>query len=154
MIRSYDSAIIDVITRINVPLIRIFGLYVIFHGHYSPGGGFQGGVVLAVSVILMRLALGQEESYRRFPPRAGLVLASVGVITFSLAGVIPYLLGADFLDYGHLPLAGLEEPTRRYWAILAVEVGIGFGVWGALVAIFDTLTGERLDGEEPTGERT
>jgi len=143
VIRAYHSAIIDVITRINVPLIRIFGLYVIFHGHYSPGGGFQGGVILAVSVILMRLALHQEESYRRFPPRAGLVLASVGVITFSLAGVLPYLLGADFLDYGHLPLPGLEEPARRYWAILAVEIGIGFGVWGALVAIFDTLTGDR-----------
>jgi len=143
VIRRYDSAIIDVITRINVPLIRIFGLYVIFHGHYSPGGGFQGGVILAVSVILMRLALGKEESYERFPPGAGLVLASAGVITFGLAAWRPFLMGADFLDYGELPLPGLEPVDRRYWAILAVEVGIGFGVWGALVAIFDTLTGSR-----------
>lgn len=144
MIQRYDSTIIDVITRINVPLIRIFGLYVIFHGHYSPGGGFQGGVILAVSVILMRLALGREESYRRFPPQAGLVLASAGVLVFGLTGLVPFLRGADFLDYGHLPVPGLEAAARRYWGILTVEVGIGFGVWGALVAIFDKLTGSRL----------
>jgi len=141
--RRYDSIIVEVIARINVPLIAIFGLYVIFHGHYSPGGGFQGGVVLAVSVILMRLALGQE-SYRRFPPRAGLALASAGVTIFTLTGLVPFLLGADFLDYGSLPLPGVEAAGRRYWGILTVEVAIGFGVWGALVAIFDKLTGSRL----------
>jgi len=144
MIQRYESPIVDVITRINVPLIRIFGLYVIFHGHYSPGGGFQGGVILAVSVILLRLALGREESYRRFPPQAGLLLAGAGVAVFGLMGLVPLLLGGSFLDYGYLPLPGVDEATRRYWAILVVEVGIGFGVWGALVAIFDKLTGSRL----------
>lgn len=144
MIRRYDSVIIDVITRINVPLIRIFGLYVIFHGHYSPGGGFQGGVILAASVILLRLALGREESYARFAPRTALVLAALGVTVFGLTGLLPVLLGGQFLDYGRLPIPGTEEPLRRYWGILVVEVGIGMGVWGALVAIFDKLTGSRL----------
>jgi multicomponent Na+:H+ antiporter subunit B len=141
MIRRYESVIIDVITRINVPLIRLFGLYVITHGHYSPGGGFQGGVILAVSVILQRLALTPEESHRRFPPRTGLVLASVGVLIFGLTGLLPALLGGAFLDYGALPIPGLSEAARHYWGILIVEVGIGIGVCGALVAIFDKLTG-------------
>ena len=43
MIRREDSVIVHVVTRVMVPLIQIFALYVIFHGHYSPGGGFQGG---------------------------------------------------------------------------------------------------------------
>lgn len=144
MIQRYDSVIVDVITRINVPLIQMFGLYVIVHGHYSPGGGFQGGVILAVSIILLRIALGKEESYRRFPPRTGLILAIVGVAAFGLTGLLPALLGGEFLDYGRLPLPGVEAPLRRYWGILVVEVAIGIGVWGALVAIFDGLTGSRL----------
>lgn len=144
MTRRYESLIIDVITRINVPLMRLFGLYVIVHGHYSPGGGFQGGVILATSVILERIALGPEESRRRFAPRTGLVLASVGVLIFGVTGLVPLLLGAPFLDYGALPFPGVEEPARRYWAILIVESGIGIAVWGALVAIFDKLTGSEL----------
>lgn len=143
MIRGYDSVILDLITRVNVPLMQLFGLYVVLHGHYSPGGGFQGGVILAVSVILQRITLGAEESYGRFPPRAGLVLAAAGVLVFLAMGFLPYLLGGAYLDYGALPLPGMEGPERRYWGILLVELGIGLGVWGALVAIFDELTGTR-----------
>ena len=144
MIHRYDSPIIDVVTRVHVPLIRLFGLYVIMHGHYSPGGGFQGGVILAVSVILTRLALGPEESYRRFHPRTGLVLGCVGVAIFAAMAVLPVLGGGALLDYGAIPIPGLEEAYRRYWAILVVETGIGIAVWGALVAIFDKLTGSDL----------
>jgi len=144
MIRLYDSPIVEVVTRFNVPLIRLFGLYVIVHGHYSPGGGFQGGVILAVGVILTRLALGPAESYRHFAPRTGLVLAAVGVSVFVLMALVPVLAGGRLLDYGELPLPWLSEPYRRYWGILIVEAGIGVAVWGALVAIFDKLTGSRL----------
>ncbi|HMS17523.1 MAG TPA: MnhB domain-containing protein, partial [Planctomycetota bacterium] len=42
--------------RLVSPYIMLFGLYVIAHGHYSPGGGFQGGALLAASVLLVRLA--------------------------------------------------------------------------------------------------
>lgn len=144
MIERYDSPIIDVVTRIHVPIIRVFGFYVVAHGHYSPGGGFQGGVILAVSVILTRLALGREESYRRFAPRTGLWLAAAGVLVFLAMALLPLLFGGALLDYGRIPVPGLEEPLRRYWSILIVEAGIGVAVWGALVAIFDKLTGSEL----------
>lgn len=144
MIRPYESPILDLITRVTVPLMQVFGLYVILHGHYSPGGGFQGGVILAVSVILQRLTFGAEESYARFSPRTGPALAAAGLLVFLGAGFAPYLLGGAFLDYAAIPAPGLEAASRRYWAILVVELGIGLGVWGALVAIFDKLTGSRI----------
>lgn len=146
MIRPYDSVILDVVTRVSFPLVLLLGLYIVVHGHYSPGGGFQGGVILATGVILLRLALGREESYRRFPPRTALVLASAGVCAFALVGLLPIATGGRFLDYAHLPIPGLEAPYRRYWGILVVEGAIGVGVWGALVAIFDKLTGAELAG--------
>lgn len=140
MTGRYGSLIVEVVSRLSVPFIQLFALYVIVHGHYSPGGGFQGGVILAVSVILLRLVLGLEESHRRFAPRAAVVLAVTGVLGFLLIGAASLLTGGAFLDYGTLPLPGLEPATRRYGGILAVEIAIGIGVWGALVTVFDQLT--------------
>lgn len=139
MTGRYESLVVDVVARLNVPFMQLFALYVIVHGHYSPGGGFQGGVILAVSVILHRLVLGPEESGRRFSPRAGLALAVGGVLAFLVIGLIPLLAGASFLDYAALPFRGLEPAARRYIGILLVEIAIGLGVWGALVMVYDTL---------------
>ena len=62
MIRKDNNPIVSLISRVVSPFIMLFALYVIFHGHYSPGGGFQGGTMLAAAVILVRLAAGREVS--------------------------------------------------------------------------------------------
>lgn len=141
MTGRYESCVVEIIARLNVPFIQLFGLYVIVHGHYSPGGGFQGGVILAVSTILLRLVFGPEEAARRFPPRTALLLAVGGVMAFFLIGLLPLLAGGAFLDYAALPLPGVEPVTRRYLGILIVEIAIGLGVWGALVTVFDRVAG-------------
>ncbi len=141
MSRTYHSLFVDVVTKAMVPMIQVFAFYVIFHGHYSPGGGFQGGVMLAASIMLLRLAMGQEESFRRFPPDWGMLLAAGGTLLFAVLGVLPMVFGGNFLDYEYIPFLGAEAATRRYWGILLAEVFIGFLVWGALVAIYDALSG-------------
>ena len=55
MITRQQSVIVKTVCRILVPFIQMFGLYVIMHGHSSPGGGFQGGVILGSSFILLSL---------------------------------------------------------------------------------------------------
>jgi multicomponent Na+:H+ antiporter subunit B len=133
----FESVFLDVVARAMVPVIQIFAFYVITHGHYSPGGGFQGGVMLAASVILLRIALG-EESYRRFSPEAGIYLAGFGALAFALLGFGSLLTGGNFLEYGAL-VPAMEPETLRYWGIFLAEVFIGLLVWGALVAIYDAL---------------
>jgi len=113
------------------------------HGHYGPGGGFQGGVLLAVSVILQRLYLGKEDSYQKFPQKLAPALSAVGMLIFGLAGIIPMALGGSFLDYAYLPLPWVAGAELRYLGILIVEIGIGLAVFGTLVLIFDNLLGER-----------
>lgn len=140
MTEEYHSVVVEVTTRIMVPLLQVFAIYVILHGHYSPGGGFQGGVILAASIILLRLTLGNRESHKHFSADLPIVLACAGVLTFALTGLLPIFFGGEFLDYGRLPLPGVSEVTRRYWGILFVEAAIGLAVWGALVAIYDKLT--------------
>ena len=139
----FQSIIVQTICSLIVPFIQLYALYVIFHGHYGPGGGFQGGVLLAVSIILQRLYLGHKISYQKFPPRLAMALAAIGLLIYGLAGIVPMIFGGAFLDYGNLPLFWVHDAERRALGILIVEIGIGLGVFGTLVLIFDNLVGER-----------
>ena len=65
MKQRHESVIVRTAVRLLAPLVQIFGLYVLFHGHYSPGGGFQGGVIMAASYILIGLGLGRESLLKR-----------------------------------------------------------------------------------------
>ena len=141
--QRYQSIIVQTICSLLIPFIQLFALYVIIHGHYGPGGGFQGGVLLAVSVILQRLYLGKAASYRKFPPKVAMVAAIVGMLIYVLAGIIPLFTGGSFLDYGYLPIPWVSGAELRSLGILIVEIGIGLAVFGTLVLIFDNLVGER-----------
>jgi multicomponent Na+:H+ antiporter subunit B len=136
----YESIIVEVVSKVMVPLVQIFAIYVITHGHYGPGGGFQGGVILAVSTILLRLSLGQERSHVMFPTTRATWLGAFGMLVFALLGLLPLALGGEFLNYSFLPLPGVSGADLRSLAILVVEVAIGLAVWGTLVTMFDRLT--------------
>ena len=134
MITEQQSIIVKTLCRLLVPFIQVFGLYVIMHGHSSPGGGFQGGVILASSFILLAIAYGIDEVKRRFSIAALTVFTSTGVLLYAVTGVVCVLLGANYLDYGILPVA---EP--RSIGMLIIEVGVGITVMAAMVSIFHDL---------------
>lgn len=141
--RPKDSLIADVVTRIMVPVIQVFALYVVFHGHYSPGGGFQGGALIAASVLLARIVFGHDRSQRFFPVRLGTPLGLAGLLVYTAVGLVVLPFGGAFLDYDRLPLA-LPADMLHNWGILVVEIGVALAVSGTLVAIFDYLaTGGR-----------
>jgi len=137
----FHNTIVDGVARLMVPFIQIFGLYVITHGHYGPGGGFQGGVILAASIMLLRLAMGEEEEHRRFSPTAAAAVAATGILIYFAAGLLPLATGGVFLDYAREPIPWLQGPELRSLGILVVETGVGMVVWGTLVILFDYLIG-------------
>lgn len=132
------SVIMDGSTRAMVPIIQIFAFYVIFHGHYSPGGGFQGGALLAGSVLLQRVVLGKASrpSFRR---RLGTPFGIAGLAIYVGVGLLALAFGGRFLDYEAIPL-GIDAAALRGFGILAVEIGIGLAVMGTLISIFDDLS--------------
>ena len=134
MITEQQSIIVKTVCRLLAPFIQLFGLYVIMHGHSSPGGGFQGGVILASSFILLAIAYGIDEVKRRFSLLALTTLTSAGVFLYAGIGVLCLLLGANFLDYGVLPVA---EP--RSIGMLGIEIGVGITVMAVMVSIFHDL---------------
>jgi multicomponent Na+:H+ antiporter subunit B len=142
MIRPQNSVIVDLAVRIMAPMIQIFGFYVIFHGHYSPGGGFQGGALLAASILLQRVVLGRRRSARSFPPRLAILFGAVGIGIFASVGLWSLLAGGNLLQYDHLPL-GLSVDMLRNTGILLVEIGIAFAVMGTLISIYDDLSNLR-----------
>jgi multicomponent Na+:H+ antiporter subunit B len=138
---SLQNPVVEGVARFLVPFIQIFAVYVISHGHYGPGGGFQGGVILAASMMLLRLSLGEEDEHRRFSPTLASLIAAVGILIYAVAGLLPLAWGGNFLDYAYLPIPGLSSAELRYHGILIVETGVGLVVWGTLVILFDHLIG-------------
>jgi multicomponent Na+:H+ antiporter subunit B len=144
MKHNEDNPITTLISSIVSPFIMLFGIYIIFHGHYSPGGGFQGGTILAASVIIIRLTLGSDIGQLQFNKKLGTPLGSAGVLIYFGTGLAAMLLGGSFLDYKFLPVAH-EISMRRSLGILFVEIGVGLAVMAILIAIYDDLLGEEPD---------
>jgi multicomponent Na+:H+ antiporter subunit B len=140
-----DSPIILIISRILAPYIMLFGFYVIFHGHYSPGGGFQGGAIIAAALILIRIANDPEVDELHFKKSLGIPLGAVGVFIFFGTGFLAMFAGLNFLDYNFIQFSGLSAADARSYGILLIEIGVGVAVTSILVSLFDNLLGETGD---------
>lgn len=134
-----ESPVLHVCSRGLAPVIQIVGLYVFFHGHYSPGGGFQGGVLLASSMLLLRLCMGMKPSQAILATKLGTVLSGIGVLIYFATGVLCLIGGGNFLDYGAMPIPGLHAEMLRYYGIMFIELGVIIAVSSTLVAIYDDL---------------
>jgi multicomponent Na+:H+ antiporter subunit B len=141
--------IIRTAVSMMVPFIQIFGIYVIVHGHYSPGGGFQGGVLLGASFILLALAYDVKYSMKYFSQGLNALLVNVGVLIFAGFGLLCALLGGFLLDYGAWSqILPMSIPEWRYWGIFVIEVGVGLGVMGIMISLYWDLAsdGTREEG--------
>ncbi len=135
MNRQQESIVIKTLARLLTPFIQLFGLYVIMHGHSSPGGGFQGGVILGASFILIAIAYGVDEVKRRFFLKTLTILTTLGVFIYGGIGLVCLLCGGNYLDYGILPID--YEP--RGMGMLGIEIGVGITVMSVMVSIFHDL---------------
>ncbi len=142
----YD--VIDKTTcRLIIPFIQIYALYVIAHGHHSPGGGFQGGVILGASIILYAVVFNLRSAMSRMGERLVALLCVSGVFIYAGTGVLCMLCRKNFLDYGALAgLMGVDPVSARSHGILLVEVGVGISVLAVMAALYYHLASRgRLD---------
>jgi len=133
--------IIKTVCRFLVPFIQLFALYVIAHGHHSPGGGFQGGVILGASIILLAISQDLRTALKRMGEKLDAVLCAVGVLIYAGTGALCLLLGLNFLDYGALASVLHVDPiTARSHGILIVEIGVGIAVMATIIWIYNNLS--------------
>ncbi len=128
-----ENGILRVVARFLIPLIMLFGLYIQFHGEYSPGGGFQAGIVFAAGWILFALIYGLDAALKVIPERAMYVLMVAGVILYCAVGVAGVVLGGHFLDFYPL-LAG--KHAAQQFGIITVEFGVGVTVATVVMLVF------------------
>jgi multicomponent Na+:H+ antiporter subunit B len=142
----FGSEILDAACRMLIPFILLFAVYVIAHGHDSPGGGFQGGAILAAAIILVRLVRGRAVPWG-LHRMAALRLACIGVAIYAGIGFLSLFFGGNYLDYGALPLP-LNTAKVHAWGSFGIEVGVALGVTGVLTLIFDALAAWEDEDEE------
>lgn len=136
-----EHVIVRVITKLLVPFILLFGLYVQMHGDYGPGGGFQAGVIFATAFIVYAIVFGVNRTIAALPLQVIAAMVAVGVIIYAGVGFATLILGGNFLDYGVLDS---HDPAHgQHLGILLVELGVGITVAGAMLAIFLTFAERR-----------
>jgi multicomponent Na+:H+ antiporter subunit B len=135
-----DQVVLRVITKLLVPYMLVFGCYVITHGEIGPGGGFQGGVILAAGFILYGVVFGKDELHRVLPRKACDGLAAFGVLLFAGVGVWTMLLGGRFLDYSVLPAK--DYGYAEALGMTLVEYGVGITVCAVMITIYDMMSEE------------
>lgn len=141
-----DHQVLRIVSKILMPVILLFALYVQFHGEYGPGGGFQAGVIFAAGIILYTMLFGLDTAQAVIKPSVLRVLAATGVLLYGGVGLLSFLSGANFLDYSALA----EDPVSgQHIGIILIELGVGITVAAAIILIFfafSEASGE--DGEE------
>jgi multicomponent Na+:H+ antiporter subunit B len=133
------DVILRVGTKLLLPFLLLFALYVQFHGEVGPGGGFQAGVMSGAMVILYALLYGLDAAKRAAPPRVVEAMVPAGALLYASTGLYTMLAGKNFLDYSAL---GSYAPKARELGIIIVELGVLITVAGTMIALFYTF-GER-----------
>ena len=135
------SESLSLLGRVLAPMVLVLGIYVVAHGHLTPGGGFQGGVVLAAGLLVLYLTTGRIALARVRPVETFEAVEAVGALGFALIGVGGLLAGATFLDnfvpHGHSGLlTGGTIPLGN--------VSVGIAVGGGVITVLSELLGQHL----------
>lgn len=135
-----DQVVLHVIVKVLIPFILLFGTYVLFHGDYGAGGGFQAGVIVATGLVLYDLVFGDGDAQRVVPPAWLGRLAALGVLLYGGVGLFSLLRGKALLDYSALA----DDPLQgQHLGILLVELGVGICVFAVVLMIFYAFSARR-----------
>lgn len=91
-----QSRIVKITADVMFPFIMIFGAYVVLHGHLTPGGGFQGGAVMASGVALLLIAHSDRDPDHLVPAQMLKNAEAIGLMTFALSALVAVFLGTGF----------------------------------------------------------
>ncbi|RQD84468.1 MAG: sodium:proton antiporter [Methanocalculus sp. MSAO_Arc2] len=139
------SLIVRTAADVLFPFIMVYGLYIIIHGHVTPGGGFQGGAILASGVLLLLLAYRYQEFTRIIRMVMMKSLESTGLLLFIIAALSAMVLGAGFfynwlfpggLIFGEFVPFGPGPANLNTGGVIPImNIAVGIEVVGAIGVI-------------------
>jgi len=119
-----------IVTKILIPYILLFAMYVQFHGDFGPGGGFQAGVIFASALILYGLVYGLPALHRVAPPMVIEKLIALGLLLYAGTGIACMVMGGNFLDYDVLKHSFMKEMPTAIEFVTAVMTMIFYSFAG------------------------
>lgn len=151
------SKIVRSTSEFLIPFIFIFGLYMIMHGHLTPGGGFQGGAVFASGMALLVVAFGSYKLEKKSKPYVLSMLESTGALAFiglAFGGIAVgffynFLVGSSI--FGHIPSSG---PNRGdMWTggtipLMNLAVGLKVIAGLSLIVLVMALASDKTESQK------
>jgi len=130
--------VVRVVSKLLIPFILLFALYVQFHGDFGPGGGFQAGVIFASAFVLYALIYGVDNTLKVVPEWVLRTGVGLGVLIYGGTGLVALFTGNNYLDYS--PLAH-DAPHGQHIGIFTVELGVGITVASVMATLFVQFAG-------------
>ncbi len=128
-----DFVIIKRITLFILPYIFLYGLCVQINGDVSPGGGFQSGAIFASMIIGFDLVHGQFKLKQYFFTNLLVGIATIGVLIYTLTGMISILFGDNYLNYSSF---ANNKLLAQHVGIFIIELGVGICVASVMCLIY------------------
>jgi multicomponent Na+:H+ antiporter subunit B len=126
------SEIVETATELLLPMVILFGIYVFLNGHLSPGGGFQGGAIIASGTMFLLLALPESHISRLMIA----IIESLSGFSYVIVGVLGVIMAGGFLDNRIMDL-GTYGSLFSAGAIPLIYVFVGLKVGFELSAVLD-----------------
>lgn len=126
------SEIVETATELLLPMVILFGIYVFLNGHLSPGGGFQGGAIIASGTMFLLLALPESHISRLMIA----MIESLSGFSYVVVGVLGVIMAGGFLDNRIMDL-GTYGSLFSAGAIPLIYVFVGLKVGFELSAVLD-----------------
>ncbi|NLK21194.1 MAG: sodium:proton antiporter [Epulopiscium sp.] len=133
------------VTAIIFPLMCIYGIYVILHGHISPGGSFAGGIIVGLSFIAYSTIYGMEKGRAKLPEKVLIWTESYGTLWYGIMGMVGIIRGVPFLanKLGGFDL-GVPGTLSSGGLISLLGLGVGIRVASTMVTLFFTMKEEEI----------
>jgi multicomponent Na+:H+ antiporter subunit B len=138
--KTASSELVQTTVQYLLPIIFLFGAYIFLNGHLTPGGGFQGGAVIASGVVLLFLAL----PYAKLRHTLLSVLESLSGFSYVVVGILGLVLAGGFLDNRILPLGSYGELFSA-GAIPLIYIFIGLKVGTELSVMLEHFKSDQQD---------
>ncbi len=122
------SLVVRTTTKLMSPFLVAYAAYLMIYGQMSPGGGFQAGVILAVSVVLLIVSHGYRSVKKRFKMREVGAIEGVSALGLVLLGLAGMLFGGFFYNF-----------LKGWWSggtVVLFNIGVGLKVGAAFVLVF------------------
>ena len=137
--------IVCTIVKILIPVIFVFGVYILFNGHLSPGGGFSGGAILGAGFILFAMAFGEEKAAQVFTPKLIRAVTIASLSFYCLAKSYSFFTGNEFNGVHSIISAGTPGNFLSGGLILPLNIAVGCVVCCTMYSFYMLFKRGRLE---------